>query len=744
MIKMKFIFINILFLLGSLYGQNHYQLIGSQNSKDEQIPNLNSAKEINIHVTSPNSLNIPPRPEDAMTGSEFMQSVVNLTFEDRENRIYEEISKGNIPNFLRTLTKITSTFSDANGVVHIVNYEVMPDYLAIGSDEDFCRIPMGPITAQKLANLFGASMPTRKLVDDIYLNCEVKLEPVTYPWSEESVRVPKFVEHNDDIEKQRKAAGAVLGQLVGGIKKDVVISNKIVDPSRPNHVVIYGWHQLNGQPIQPLYNGHLNTYVDYSHGVRFINREMLIDSNLVEYQNILMDDVLYKILSDENGAMEQPSYLKIPGIPEKPTSFGIINLGPNKLQILIKPDSTIESYKIFLSSNGIDFNEPIELIGENLIVDSLNENEIYYLKLKAVNQVGESGYTEVLAGVPSSNLEPEMLIVNGFDRATDGNTYNFIRQHGSAFHHNSVNFNSATNEAVINGLIDLNDYSLVDYILGEESTIDETFNNSEQSIVSNYLVNGGKLFVSGSEIAWDLDHKGSSSDKSFIWNFLKMRYAADAPYNTPSTYYNVELVENDYIQSPSLFFFDNGTHGTYNVKWPDVVFESQGSEGFIKYSALDTQNGYAGILFEGIFHGGVEPGRLVALGFPFETVYPENTRNIFASEVLKFFDSPTEVHQTSIMQAPANYNLSQNYPNPFNPSTTIEFAIPKTGNVELSVYNALGQKVATLLNREFTQGVYKTAWNGLTDSGIPAASGTYIYRIKSGEFSMSKKMILLK
>jgi len=510
---------------------------------------------IQKETDAPSPLNIPPRPGDAMTGSEFMQSVMNLTFEEREDRIFEEISQGNIPNFLRTLTKIKSNFSDANGVIHSVNYEVMPDYLAIGSDEDFCRIPMGPITAQKLADLFGAAMPTRKLVDDIYINSEIKLIPVSYyPVGNQNELVPKFIEHNDDIEIQRTVAGAVLGQLVGGIKKDVILSNKIVDPSRTHHVVIYGWHKLDGSPIQPLYNGHINTYVDYSHGIRFINSEMLIDSNLVEYQNILTDDILYKILSDENGAMEQPSYLKISGLPEKPNSFGIINYGPTELKILLDPDSNVESYKIFLSNNGIDFNEPIELIGENLIINDLSKDSIYYLKLKAVNQIGESGYTEVLAGIPSSNLEPNILIVNGFDRTTDGNTYNFIRQHGSAFHYNLSNFNSVNNEAVNNGLIDLNDYSIVDYILGEESTVDETFSSAEQSIVSNYLINGGNLFVTGSEIAWDLDYKGSTSDKSFLWNFLKMKYAADAPYNNSSTYYNVELVANDYFKSPSFFF----------------------------------------------------------------------------------------------------------------------------------------------------------------------------------------------
>jgi len=734
----------ILFILLLLNVLMHVIVFGTSHG-DQPYSNT-----IQKEIANLNSLNIPPRPVDAMTGSEFMQSVMNSTFEERENRIFEEISNGNIPNFLRTLTKIEATFYDADGVAHTVNYEVMPDYLAIGSDEDFCRIPMGPITAQKLADLFGAAMPTRKLVNNIYVNSEIKLAPVTYPWSDESVKVSKFVEHNNDIEAQRRAANAILGQLVGGIKKDVVISNRIVDPSSANHVVIYGWHQLNGEPIQPLYSGHLNTYVDYSHGIRFINSEMLIDDSLAIYQNILMDDKLYKILSDETGAMEQPSYLKIPGIPDKPISFGVINLGANSLKILLEPDSNVTSYKIYLSNNGIDFNDPIELSAEDLTINDLSENSIYYLKLKAVNQIGESGYSEVLAGIPSSNMALNLLIVNAFDRSTDGNTYDFIRQHGSAFYYNAVSFNSATNEAIINGLFNLNDYPIVDYILGEESTADESFNSTEQSIVSNYLINGGNLLVTGSEIAWDLDYKGSSNDKYFIRNFLKMQFATDAPYNTSSTYYEVELVENDYIYNPTSFFFDNGSHGTYDVKWPDVILESQGSKGFIKYAALDTQSGYAGLLFEGLFPGGDKPGKIISLGFPFETIYPETNRNIFASEILKFFNSPNSVSQKTIVESPTNYHLSQNYPNPFNPTTKINYSIVKQSHVTLMVFDLLGRKVATLVNKEQPQGYYEVTFEA-SSINSQTSSGVYFYRIQAipldgqtDNFVDTKKMMLLK
>ena len=143
-----------------------------------------------------------------MTGSQFMNSVASMTFDQRETEIYKQISQGNVPDFMRGFKKIQSSFQDANGISHTIIYEVTPDYLSIGSDEDFCRVPMGPITAQKLANLFNASMPTPKLVDDIYSKADVKLAPVTYtPVGSQNELVSKFVEHNTAIEAQRVAAG---------------------------------------------------------------------------------------------------------------------------------------------------------------------------------------------------------------------------------------------------------------------------------------------------------------------------------------------------------------------------------------------------------------------------------------------------------------------------------------------------------------------------------------------------------
>jgi len=82
---------------------------------------------------------------------------------------------------------------------------------------------------------------------------------------------------------------------------------------------------------------------------------------------------------------------------------------------------------------------------------------------------------------------------------------------------------------------------------------------------------------------------------------------------------------------------------------------------------------------------------------------------------------------------------SKNYPNPFNPSTTIEYSIPKSSNVEVSVYNLAGQKIATLISKNHILGNYQVSWDG-----SEYASGVYIYQIKADNFVQSKKMLLLK
>jgi len=105
--------------------------------------------------------------------------------------------------------------------------------------------------------------------------------------------------------------------------------------------------------------------------------------------------------------------------------------------------------------------------------------------------------------------------------------------------------------------------------------------------------------------------------------------------------------------------------------------------------------------------------------------------------------SPNAIQQIS--PAPKDFKLSQNYPNPFNPATKIEFSLPKSENVNLSVYDIRGRLVKTLLDeRAYTPGTYVMDWDGTDNFGKQVANGIYFYKIQAGKFAQTKKMTLVK
>jgi len=257
-------------------------------------------------------LNIPARTPAAETGKVFMARIDTLQLAAREEEIFKAVSSGNIPGFLRDLISLKAEFADSSGKIHNVTYEVTPDYLAVGSDSDFCRIPMNPYTAQRIATLFGASLVTSKVSDHIYANAELKLTPFNYvPVGNQNELISKFEAHNAQIEKQMKEAGGRNGQLVAGIKKDVILSSRIA--RQPGKVVIYGWHKPDGVPIQPVYSGHIWWYVDYSHGIRLINNQVLIDGKPYLLNRILQDPLMFRIFSNEQEPMDATIYSKTNG-----------------------------------------------------------------------------------------------------------------------------------------------------------------------------------------------------------------------------------------------------------------------------------------------------------------------------------------------------------------------------------------------------------------------------------------------
>ena len=252
--------------------------------------------------TDAQTLNLPPRPTNAPTASQWTNIIWALSLTERENWIYAQVISGNIPNWQRTLKPISVS---AGG--HTATYYVTPDYLAIGSDTDYFLEPTTPLLAQRLADLIGCTLPTRKMVNQIWTNATVKMNPQPIAPSAEMITVPVFADENTMVRTQRDTFTNAhpFGALVSGDKKDVVISTLIysnLQAQAPKPVVIYGWHYTTGAPIQPLYNGHEETYADYSHGTRFVQMSLTVDGAANTVTNVLTSSTLAGLLSDENVA----------------------------------------------------------------------------------------------------------------------------------------------------------------------------------------------------------------------------------------------------------------------------------------------------------------------------------------------------------------------------------------------------------------------------------------------------------
>ena len=382
----------------------------------------------------------------------------------------------------------------------------------------------------------------------------------------------------------------------------------------------------------------------------------------------------------------------------------------------------------------------------SLVDTSLNQvlNSDIYFKLTAVDAAptpNESIESDVY-GLSNGAFSNKVLVVDGFDR-TDGSwnlpNHFFSFTHGRAIVENNVSFDTVPNEAVTDGSVALNDYAAVFWILGDESSADETFSASEQVRVSEYLSNGGMLFVSGSEIAWDLDQNNGSSastaaDEEFLHNYLKVDYEAD-----DSNDLSVDGVDGTIFEGLS---FNYGV-SPYPENFPDVI-NAFGEQVIVNLKYNSSQD--AGIQFQGTFGNGTTPGKLVYLAFPFETISLEEDRNTVMARVLDFFFNVTSVELPATDDVlPSEFRLSQNYPNPFNASTTLQYNVPVRAEVAITLYNPQGQQVRTILNEKKEPGSYQIVWDGFDGGGRPVASGVYLLRMQartSGHIIFQETMAL--
>lgn len=232
-----------------------------------------------------------------ITGTSFYEEAVQFNWRQRDSFFLESFYRGNVPKFLYTFTPITIEHQDTLGNKYKIQFYCSTDYVSVGNDQDWARVPLSPMAAQVLADRLHCFLPTRKMVDRIYQQSKVKLAPVPmYAYRDSTITM---WQHHLIIEGQRKGRGG----LISGIKKDIVICSEEQFKGKDDRVAIYGWHRLDSRPIQPLYTGHINWYVDYSHGVRLIYRAIKVNHKWVDYIEFFNNPLLNVALSDEKGKL---------------------------------------------------------------------------------------------------------------------------------------------------------------------------------------------------------------------------------------------------------------------------------------------------------------------------------------------------------------------------------------------------------------------------------------------------------
>jgi len=298
-------------------------------------------------------------------------------------------------------------------------------------------------------------------------------------------------------------------------------------------------------------------------------------------------------------------------------------------------------YKIYRSSDGYGFDNGTDV--GNVLSTTLTDvpaAQTVYLRVAAYNAGGESLPSETLAVRRPTSGRSTVLIVNGYDAFSRFenhiqtipagpmerpiprrvNSFDYVVQYAEALTANGLSFDSCSNEAVSAGTVLLAGYDAVVWILGRESSATVTLSADEQTLLSDYLLIGGRLFISGSNLAYDLDGLGNGT--FFYEGTLGSNYVAD----DAGTY--TVTGSGGIFSDLGSFDFDPANGAPYDVRLPDRIGAQVGAVPVLGY--VGGTGGYAGVQYDA---GGY---RTVTFGFPFETITSASVRIDIMGRVMGF------------------------------------------------------------------------------------------------------------
>jgi hypothetical protein len=360
---------------------------------------------------------------------------------------------------------------------------------------------------------------------------------------------------------------------------------------------------------------------------------------------------------------------------------------------LLEPTAEAESYRVYTRMNGHGFDNGTTVTEPTFTLQNPHADSLYSFKITAVNSGGESFPSEVLSACKVEDTEEKILIINAFDRTggpawfdderhagflqmvdqgvpygvdihtvgaqhdfvkdspwldddspghgasyadlephvIPGNNFDFSVVHGTSIQKAGYSFVSVSDESVLQGDVDLQHYAVVDYLAGEERTTympkndtvphHQIFPDSMLTILEQFLQDGGNLLLSGAHVASDIHARGQDS---IVANVFKYKWRTS----------NASRLGNFYFMNPQFagvreqFSFNTGIHPEiYTVEGADAL-EPIDSTAFtlIRYTE---NNMSAAVAYEGVY-------RIVALGFPFETILDQSARDLVMRKTLTY------------------------------------------------------------------------------------------------------------
>jgi hypothetical protein len=404
----------------------------------------------------------------------------------------------------------------------------------------------------------------------------------------------------------------------------------------------------------------------------------------------------------------------------------------------------IAGYNIYRTS---DLSESLVKINESIIEDTsytdyTTENAVfYYYVITAVDDTENESIESNTIKSRHVSLDQGIIVV---DETYDGNGLIFNPSDNEVDHFydsilerfSTYDFDVKTEGSV--NLADLGAYSTIIWHSDDYSDINLSLEFRHE--IQKYLDFGGNLIYSGyfpsKAFEGNMTHPFDFFSGDFIYDYLKIKHVESI---FGSRFYGAIPVESNY---PAIYVDSSKTNvsSSYhlrNIEGIEAV--KPGTTLYLYDTTFDTSSAQGQMKGQtvGVSYSG-DDYKVVTLSFPLYYMQMDQAKDLVQYILNDQFSEIMSV-EDSEFPIPTEFSLLPNYPNPFNPTTVISYQLPVISRVELSVYNLLGQRVATLVNTDQQPGQHQVEWDA---SGF--ASGVYFYRLQTAEFQDIKKMVLIK